>query len=376
MTSRRIDFSRSSALAGLAAAALVASIATGVAAEASAATSPHAAVTQHGGARRAGSANPLAKHPWGVYNDPNSSDYQAYEHTSRTNRALLNKIVLRPRMRWFGAFNAYNSLYKNVRRYIRLTQKGNPNALVQMVVFRMVPWESGACTGLPNAAAQTSYRKWINRFATAVGNTPAAIVLQPDLPLALCSPHHSMVPLKLVSYAAKRFSSLRNTTTYIDAGASDWETVANASWLLRNAGVRYTRGFALNATHSESTQHELLFGNQVRRALAAKGYRNKHFVINTASNGRPFSHTYYRRHYRAKYGNQAPACQTLSQRRCITLGFPPTTDVANRRWGLTAAERSIAANYCDGYMWIGRAWVDHNVFNMQRALDVARTTPW
>ena len=201
-------------------------------------------------------------------------------------------------------------------------------------------------------------------------------MLQPDLPLALCSPHHSMVPLNLVSYAAKRFSRLKHATVYLDAGAADWETVKNASWLLRNAGVQYTRGFALNASHSDSTANQIIFGNKVRRALASRGYPGTHFIINTAANGKPFTHTYYRQHYRAKYGNSAPACQTRTQRKCVTLGIPPTPNVANSRWGLSPTVRSLARKYCDGYLWIGRSWINHNVFDLRRTLDIARTTPW
>jgi endoglucanase len=385
MTSRWFNFSRSSAIAAFAAAALAGTVATGVA---SAATTQHGATahaaatahryiaTRNAVARRANPTNPLAGREWGIYQDPRDSTYQAYEHSSGATRTLIGKVVLRPRVRWFGSFNKYSSLYKSVRRYIEYSQNGNPNAVVQMAVFRMVPWEAGACNSVPGAAGQKSYRKWIDRFATAVGRTHAAIILQPDLPLALCSPHHSMVPLNLVSYAAKRFSRLPNATTYIDAGAADWETVGHASWLLRSAGVGYTRGFALNASHSDSTSHQLVFGNKVRRALAAKGYRNMHFVINTAANGRPFTHTFYRKHYRAKYGNSAPACQTASQRRCVTLGIPPTADVANPQWGLSSSARSIAASYCDGYLWIGRSWINHNVFDRARTLDIARTTPY
>ena len=201
-------------------------------------------------------------------------------------------------------------------------------------------------------------------------------MLQPDLPLALCSPHHSMVPLNLVSYAAKRLSRLRHTTVYIDAGAADWETVRNASWLLRNAGVQYTRGFALNASHQDSTGNEIRFGNRVRRALASRGYPGAHFIVNTASNGKPFTHTYYRQHYRAKYGNSAPACKTRTQNKCVTLGIPPTPNVADSRWRLSPTVRSLARKYCDGYLWIGRSWINHNVFDLRRTLDIARTTPW
>lgn len=322
-----------------------------------------------------GGPNPLAGHKWGVYEDPRDTTWQAYENSSGTKHRLIGKVALQPRVRWFGDFNKYAGLYKTVRRYIQYSQLGNRDAIVQFAVFRMVPWESGACTGLPDAAAQTSYKRWVDRFATAVGLTRAVIVLQPDLPLALCSPHHSMIPLNLVSYAAKRFSRLKNTTTYLDAGAADWETVPHAAWLLSHAGVGYTRGFALNVSHSDSTANQIRFGTEVRQALAAGGYRGTHFIVNTAANGKPFTHTYYRQHYRARYGNSAPACQTRSQTKCVTLGIPPTADVANTRWGLSSSVRSLARKYCDGYLWIGRSWLDHGL-DVQRMLDVARTTPF
>lgn len=384
MTSRPIEITRSSTFAGLAAAAVIATVATGVATQASAATTQHTAVqaatrsatTHRAFAPRDTSSNPLAGRAWGVYKDPHDTTYRAYEDSTGVVHTLIGKVVNEPRVRWFGVFNKYSSLYKSVRRYIRYTQNGNPNALVQMAVFRLDPWEAKACDGVPGPAAQTSYRKWINRFATAVGRTHAAIILQPDLPLALCAPHHSKVALHLVAYAAKRFSQLPNTTTYLDVGAADWEKVTEASWLLRNAGVQYTRGFALNASHSDSTQHQIVFGNEVRRALASRGYPDMHFVVNTAANGRPFTHQYYKKHLRAKYGNSAPACQTLSERHCVTLGIPPTSDVANAKWGLSSTARSIARDYCDGYLWIGRSWIAHNVFDRQRTLDIARTTPY
>ena len=44
-------------------------------------------------------------------------------------------------------------------------------------------------------------------------------------------------------------------------------------------------------------------------------------------------------------GNPA-VCRARASRLCVTFGIPPTTSVADPRWGLPAKERSAAARYC------------------------------
>ena len=201
-----------------------------------------------------------------------------------------------------------------------------------------------------------------------------ALVLQPDLPLALCAPHHSKIPLQLVSYAARVFNALPHTTVYIDVGAADWPTVGQAVALLRGAGIRSARGFALDATHYDSTERQIMFGQKIVRALAAAHIPGRHFVINTAQNGRPFTY----QQYRGPDFNNAAACVSRTQRRCVALGIPPTTDVSNPRWGLSAKARAIARRLGDAYLWVGRPWLDgqDEHFDVQRALALARTTPF
>jgi endoglucanase len=177
-----------------------------------------------------------------------------------------------------------------------------------------------------------------------------------------------------VAYAARVFSALPHTTVYIDAGAGDWPTVSQAASLLRGAGVAHTRGFALNATHYDSTQKEILFGQRVVKALAAAHIRGRHFVINTAANGRPFT---YQQYHRRDFDN-AGVCSSRASRRCVTLGIPPTADVSNRRWGLSAAARHVAGRLVDGYLWIGRPWLYNQAtpFDSERSLALAATTPF
>jgi endoglucanase len=259
------------------------------------------------------------------------------------------------------------------KQYIDDSTGGNPNVLAQIAVFRVDPWEQGACGALPSASQQSSYRRWVDNFASGIGSSRVALILQPDLPFALCAPGHSLTQLALVAYAARRFNALPHTSVYIDAGAADWVSVGQAAWLLENAGVRHARGFALNDTHYDSTGNELAFGAKVSRALGAAGIPGRHFVINTSQNGAPF--LYYK--YHGSLAN-APPCATKQSQACPTLGIPPTSQVADPRWGLSPQNQAIARRLADGYLWVGRPWLDYGSypFDLQRALGLARSTPF
>ncbi|MHB8658939.1 MAG: glycoside hydrolase family 6 protein [Solirubrobacteraceae bacterium] len=320
------------------------------------------------------SANPLAGIPWGKYTGDQDEVFPAYRTASGNRRRLLGLIAMRPRARWFGPWYADDQAEQTVGDYIANVTHGNPRVLVQMAVFRLDPWEGEACRRLPTATEQASYRKWIDNFAAGIGSARVALILQPDLPFALCAPFHSKLPLQLVAYAARRFAALARTSVYIDVGAADWPTIGQAAGMLRSAGVGYARGFALNATHYDTTQNEVLFGQRVSRALGALHIRARHFVVNTAGNGRGFT---YRQYHGPNFDNAAP-CRTRRSRRCVTLGIPPTTDVAAPRWGLSSRARAVAAQLCDAYLWYGRPWLDNqsHPFDLQRALQIAASTPF
>jgi endoglucanase len=320
-------------------------------------------------------SNPLAGLRWGNYTGPEDEVFPAYNSARGTTRQLLGRVALRPRMRWFGAWYADRWIGSTLHKYLANVTGGDPNVLAQMAIFRLDPWEHAACTQLPSAAQQAAYRLWIDNAAAAIGDARVALVLQPDLPFEACVPHHSQLPMRLVAYAARTFSALPHTSVYIDAGAGDWLSAGAAATLLRQAGVRYARGFALNATHYDATENEIRFGAKVMRALAAAGVRGRHFVVNTSSNGRGFTFQQY--HHPSDYDN-ATVCRTRAQRRCVTLGIPPTTDVANRRWGLSGTARALAARYVDAYLWIGRPWLKNQAdpFLEQRTLLMAQTSPF
>lgn len=340
------------------------------------ATATTAALPASRTAARANPHNPLAGRRWGVYKGPADQAWAPYQRARGSQRTLLGRIALRPRSTWFGAWTSNADIRAKVHKYIANMSGGNPKVLVQMAVFRMQPWEHAACSRLPSAAQQSSYKRWINRFAGAVGAQHTAIILQPDGPFALCAPHGSKLPSHLIGYAARRFAALPHTAVYIDAGASDWPSndPKKAAAILTPAGIGAVRGFALNSTHYVSTASDVAFGTAIVRQLARRGHPGKHFVINTAQNGAPFR---WGRKRTSNFDN-SPVCRAGMRTRCVTLGIPPTTNVASTRWRLGATNRARAAAHVDAFLWYGRPWLymQASPFVKSRALQLARTTPW
>jgi endoglucanase len=319
-------------------------------------------------------SDPIAGLSWGNYSGDQDEVFPAYRAATGRNRQLLAKIALAPRARWFGAWYVTSKIEQSIRDYIDNATGGNTDALAQLAVFRLVPWEHAACQRLPTAAEQADYKQWIQALAAGIGSSRVAVILQPDLPFARCVPGHSILPLQLVAYASSVLSALPHTTVYIDAGAADWPTVGQAARMLESAGIAAARGFALNATHYDGTGHEIEFGAKVARALAAAHVPGRHFVINTASNGRPFT---YQQYHGPNFDN-AGVCRTPASTRCVTLGIPPTWQVTARRWRLSAGDRGLAARYVDGYLWFGRPWLvdQSDPFDLSRSLSLAATTPF
>jgi endoglucanase len=334
-------------------------------------SAPALAGTANAGIASASQTNPLAGIPWGVYTGPQNNDvYPIWQQATGRTKQLLAKIALQPTVSWFGAWQADSSAAASVREYIADTTHGNPDVLAQLAVFRLDPWEGQACPGSWSTADQASYRTWVNNFAAGIGAARVALILQPDLPFAVCA--RSPVPLQLVSYAAQVFSALPHTSVYIDGGAH-WFPMrtSQAVSMLKQAGIRYARGFALNSTEYDATGAELEYGAGIIRALQAAGYGTKHMVINTAENGSPFLNG----QYPGSTGNPR-VCRNRYDRLCVMLGIPPTTNVASPRWGLSGRDRSLARRYADAYLWIGRPWLDYGAapFDMSRALGLAAST--
>lgn len=335
------------------------------------APSAHAGVANRG-LPHASRSNPLAGMRWGVYRGPfYNSIYPEYQQARGRNRQLLGKIALRPLMFSFGDWFSDSDAKSVAQQFIADSTHGNPAVLSQTAIFRLDPWEGAACpNGTWNAANQQSYKTWVDNFAAGIGNSRVALIVQPDLPFAECA--HSPVPLELVNYAARRFNALPHTTVYVDGGARYFPSFNQAVSMLEQAGVLYVRGFSLNTSEYDATSSEIEYGARLVQALAKAGIRGKHFVVNTAENGVGFLNGDY-----PGDANHPRVCSSPHDRLCVTLGIPPTTHVASRRWHLSGADAGLASRYVDAYVWAGRPWLGNaGQLEYQRALGLAASTPF
>jgi endoglucanase len=103
---------------------------------------------------------------------------------------------------------------------------------------------------------------------------------------------------------------------YLDAGAADAVGARKVARLLDGAGVSEIQGFFLNSTHFDWTTKEIRYGQKISRMTGGR-----HFVINTAENGRgplvPRN--------RVRMGNEIlcnPPHRGLGPRPTFDTGFP------------------------------------------------------
>jgi len=328
---------------------------------------------------RANPTNPLVGVQWGVYKGGQDGAYPAFESSSGTERALLAKVALQPRARWYGSWIPTRDIRAKVHSEIAAEQADarNPNVMVPMALFRQFPGHERD-KGIPwSAADQQNYRDWYNAVARGIGKAHALIILEPDLPVALKG-WRPDIRLRLVNYAARTLAALPNTVIYIDGGASDWLKPYQQAALLKAAGVAHVRGFALDGTHYTPTSDNIRDGRAVVAALARHGIPGKHFVIDTSDNGAGFTFgEYYAKHPNGFFANAEP-CQTKAEHRCVTLGIPPTTQVAEPAWHFSARVDDIAKRWVDAFVWYNRPWLTNATwpFDLRRTLQVARTTPF
>jgi hypothetical protein len=342
---------------------------------------PSTGAPVEGVAVAAAAENPLASAPWGVYTGSADGVYPAWEAADGDRKALIGKVALRPRVRWMGSWIPARDIDAKVRDYITTTQReaGTEDVLVQLAVFAL--WPEGEVNfqkALPRGYP-AYYRGWVDNAARAIGNAHVALVLEPDLGISQKEgAWRPSVRLDMVSYAAKTFGSLPRTTVYLDASSADWLRVEVARDMLLKSGIEHVRGFALGATHYTALGDELAYGEALVAALAEAGVPGRHFVVDTADNGRPFTWPEYWAKHPSGDFNNAETCRTKTERRCDTLGIPPTAEVAAAEWGLTSAQRQVAGQSADAYLWFGRPWLYRQAspFDLARTLAIARTTPW
>ena len=273
------------------------------------------------------SGNPLEGATFYVdHGSPSWRQWNALRRSGQTRRAnLIWRIAREPKALWVGSFTRPRFQFK-VRRIIDAAVAAG--AVPVLTVLRAESTECSPSYAGGGPREDRATRAWYDRLARAIGGDRVVIAFEPDsLGTIDCLARSRRDDrLRLLRYGVTALARLPQATVYLEAGASDWEPARRTAAQLRAIGIGKVRGFMLNATHSDWTAANIRHGLRISRLTGGK-----HFVINTAENGRgPI-------HYRKPNGRRITVWCNPGLR---GLGPPPTTDTSHSK--------------VDAYLWINR----------------------
>jgi endoglucanase len=226
--------------------------------------------------------------------------------------ALVSKIASQPQADWFGDWNATAQVADTVRSRIRTIEASHD--LPVLVTYAIPARDCGghSAGGLSTAAA---FHDWVSQFAAGIGTSKAVVIVEPDAlaKLDCLAPAARTARLAELRDAVDILTALPNTAVYLDAGHSNWQSVATMTARLEAVGTTKLRGFSLNVSGFGDTTSQLAYGEQLAEATGT------HYVVDTSRNG---------------LGTGATTCN------------PPGRALGDRPTAVTGAE------HADAYLWI------------------------
>jgi endoglucanase len=277
------------------------------------------------------SPNPLAGLSFYVDHDsPAWRAWQTYTRRGQKKKAgLVRKIAREPRSIWLEASTGPNPGFEARRRIDAAKAVG---AIPVFVVLRAETKRCAPTYQGGGPAADRAALSWYEALARGIGGDRVVIAFEPDsLGRINClAPARRDDRYRLLGRGVDVLSALPGATVYLEGGASDWESAERTAKQLRMIGIDKVRGFMLNATHYDWTAANIRHGLDISRLTGGK-----HFIVNTAENGR--GPVYYRTKRR---GHRARTINIWCNPGLRGLGPPPTTTTSNP--------------LADAYLWISR----------------------
>ncbi|WP_151478049.1 glycoside hydrolase family 6 protein [Streptomyces albicerus] len=251
---------------------------------------------------------------------PAARQVRQWERQGRGNDArLLKRIADRPAAIWPAADNPEAKIREATAAAAR-------EGRTAVFVAYNIPHRDCGQHSAGGAHDADAYQDWIGRFAEAIGDGKALVVLEPDAVAHIvdgCTPgeYHGERE-QLIAEAIVRLKRQPGTRVYLDAGNPAW---VQESWKLvdrlKRAGIVNADGFALNVANFQPDETTKEYGRRLSKDLGGK-----HFVVDTSRNGNGPLH-----------GDPSQAWCNPPGR---ALGTPPTTDTGDP--------------LVDAYLWIKR----------------------
>ncbi|MET7753768.1 glycoside hydrolase family 6 protein [Streptomyces sp. NPDC005389] len=214
--------------------------------------------------------------------DPESDaarQVRQYEAQGRAEDArILKRIADRPVADW----PAGDDPVPEITRAARGAAAENRTAV--FVAYNIPHRDCGLYSAGGSHDAQ-AYRAWIDSFATALGESSAIVVLEPDaVPHIVdgCTPaQYHEERYRLLAGAVERLKRQPRTRVYLDAGNPAWiDDPGRLVEPLRRAGVARADGFSLNVSNFQTNDAVRRFGATLSALLG--GAR---FTVDTSRNG-------------------------------------------------------------------------------------------
>jgi endoglucanase len=224
--------------------------------------------------------NPFARgHLWVDPDSAAARQVRAWRELRPLDAAQIAKIADTPSAQWLGNW------YPHVGSFLRHEIATRLRPAHAKGFFGLYDLPERDCSGYSAGGMRTArqYRAWVREIARAIGSYPAIFVIEPDAlaETGCLSRARRAERIALERYATRTLARLRRTSVYLDAGSWNFGQAHEMVGLLRAAGVRYARGFALNTTSYDRTVDNLRYGHRIGAAL-----HGKHFIVNTSRNGR------------------------------------------------------------------------------------------
>ena len=237
-------------------------------------------------------------------------DHQSEAANDAGRYPALNAIASQPDVEHFGTFSGPD-IGIAVAHYLDRAAVQEPGTVPMLATYRLVYGHCGHWSD--PVSEQQAYHDFMSRFAAGVGGHRAVLFLEMDslITVGCLNQHGLAVRMHELDDAINVLTAnCPHLVVYLDAGAADAVPAPQIAKLLRRAGVAKIQGFFLNSTHFDWTTNEIRYGEQISRLTGGK-----HFVVNTAENGRgPLVP-----HNRVKNGNEV-LCNPLNR----GLGPVPT----------------------------------------------------
>ncbi|MGI5215476.1 glycoside hydrolase family 6 protein [Plantactinospora sp. CA-290183] len=221
----------------------------------------------------------------GFYVNPNSSpaSWVAANPGDERANAIRTEIAQKPMASWFG--NWSGDITAAVGGYVAAADAVDK---LPLLVAYNIPGRD-ACGGHSGGGAGSvaAYDAWIAAFASAIGNRPAVVVLEPDSLGDFSCMAQAQINDRVgtLARAADQFrSKAPNAWAYLDAGNPGWVDARTMAQRLNMAGVANAHGFALNVSNYFTTGENTNYGNAVASALRSDFGYTKPYVIDTSRN--------------------------------------------------------------------------------------------